>query len=87
MSELPNSLKHVTAKCAKSKAQEVLGENVKNQIVQCLAAIDNAVSKNRMEVTVDIHLESLAESELVKRGFKVENISDQRDGDFTTISW
>lgn len=66
MNDLPNSLKHVNAKWAKSKAQEVLGENVKNQIVQCLAAIDNAVSKNRMEVSMDIHLEPLAESELIR---------------------
>jgi hypothetical protein len=87
MNNLPSSLNHVTAKWAKTQAQEVLGENAKNQVVQCLAAIDNAVGKNRMEVTVDVYVEPLAESELIKRGFKIEKISDQRDGDFTIIRW
>ncbi len=77
----------ITADWARKTSKEILGQKVQSQINQCLVAIEHAVSINRNECNVDIWVETLTKQDLEKRGFKVIQHSDQRNGDFLQISW
>jgi len=77
----------ITAEWARAQSEKVLGAKVQAQLNECFNSIKNAVSQNKTSTYVGIYIESLTENELIKRGFKIDKISDQRDGDSTCISW
>ena len=77
----------ITAEWARAQSEKVLGAKVQSQLNECFNSIKNAVSQNKTSTYVCIYIESLTEKELIKRGFKVDKNSDQRDGDSTCISW
>jgi len=77
----------ITAEWAKKTATENLGITVQSQLNKCLSAIESAVANNNLTTGITIYIHPLTKKELIKRGFKVETTSDQRDGDYTTISW
>lgn len=76
----------ITAEWARKTSESVLGEKINGQIEACLNAIENAVKANRMYCTIGI-ADALVVKDLNKRGFKVEQTDDQRDGCYLTISW
>ena len=77
----------ITADWARKTAESVLGEKINGQIKTCLDAIERAVKANQMACSVGIYADALVVKELNKRGFKVEQSNDQRDGSYLTISW
>lgn len=77
----------VTADWARKTAESVLGEKINKQIEVCLDAIERAVKANQMACSVGIYADTLVIKELNKRGFKVQQYNDQRDGSYLTISW
>jgi len=77
----------ITAKWAKDTTQNVLGVKIEKQINDCLRGIKNAVSRNEMSVNIDMYADQLTKKELEKRGFKIRQHSDQREGSFLNINW
>lgn len=77
----------ITAEWARKTAESILGEKVQKQIEVCLDAIQRAVKANQMACSVGIYADALVVKDLNKRGFKVEQSSDQREGSYLTISW
>ena len=77
----------ITADWARKTAESVLGEKINKQFEVCLDAIERAVKANQMACSVGIYADALVVKELNKRGFKVEQSNDQRDGSYLTISW
>jgi len=77
----------ITADWARKTAESVLGEKIHKQIQSCLTAIELAVKENKMVCTLGIYADALVVKELNKRGFKVEQSNDQREGSYLTISW
>ena len=77
----------ITAEWARKTAESILGEKVQKQIEVCLNAIQRAVKANQMACSVGIYADALVVKDLNKRGFKVEQSSDQREGSYLTISW
>jgi hypothetical protein len=77
----------ITADWARKTAESVLGEKINGQIKTCLDAIERAVKANQMACSVGIYADALVVKDLNKRGFKVEQSNDQREGSYLTISW
>jgi hypothetical protein len=79
--------KDVTAKWARETATAILGEKVQEQINRCLNSVRGAVSRNEMSISINVYADNLTIQELSKRGFKVKQEDDQRDGPYLIISW
>lgn len=79
--------KHVTAEWARKTAEAVLGEKVQEEVNKCLTAIESAVKANKLSTSIIMYAESLTQMELTRRGFKVKQQDDQRDGSYLLISW
>jgi hypothetical protein len=77
----------ITAEWARKTSESVLGEKINKQLETCLDAISRAVKANQMACSVGIYADALVVKDLNKRGFKVEQSNDQRDGSYLTISW
>lgn len=77
----------ITAEWARQQSKEVLGERVKSELTKCENAIIGAVKVNSNSCNVYIYAHSMTRQELKKRGFKVEQHDDQRDGSILIISW
>jgi enamine deaminase RidA (YjgF/YER057c/UK114 family) len=77
----------ITADWARKTSESILGEKIYNQIKTCLDAIERAVKANQMACSINIYADALVVKDLNKRGFKVEQSNDQRDGSYLTISW
>jgi hypothetical protein len=77
----------VTAKWAKVTSQKILGIKIEKELADCLQAIKNSVSRNESSVNIDIYANQLTKIELEKRGFKVTQHSDQREGSYLNINW
>ena len=77
----------ITAEWARKTSENILGEKVNKQLETCLDAIERAVKANQMGCSIGIYADALVVKELNKRGFKVEQSNDQRDGSYLTISW
>ena len=77
----------ITAEWARKTSETILGDKVVEQIKVCLNAIERAVKTNQMACSVGIYADALVVKDLNKRGFKVEQSDDQRDGSYLTISW
>lgn len=77
----------ITAEWARKTAENILGEKIQKQIEVCLDAIQRAVKTNQMACSVGIYADALVVKDLNKRGFKVEQSNDQREGSYLTISW
>ena len=80
-------MEDVTAKWARNIAEMQLVISAKAQVETCLNAIKEAANKKRFTVTVGLNLEDMAKTELLRRGFKVEEHDDQRDGSWVVINW
>jgi hypothetical protein len=78
---------HITAEWARKTAETQLGVEAQKQLETCLTRIEEAVKKNQFSLTVYFYASKTCIEELKKRGFKVEAGSEQRDGDWTTITW
>jgi hypothetical protein len=78
---------NITAEWARKQATSVLGEKVKKEIDTCLDAIEKAVARNEMSISLGIYVESLTLEDLRKRGFTVNQYDDQRDGYYLFIGW
>jgi hypothetical protein len=78
----------ITATWAREKANEIMSENAKNQLFDCLTRIKEAVAKNQMSAYVNT-LDDIVKQELAKRGFVLEfkQRYDQRDPSYYTIKW
>lgn len=79
--------KKITAEWAKNTAINAISEQVAKEIATCENEIKRAVDRNQMNCIVGIYGQPKTISELVKRGFKVEQHDDQRDGSYISISW
>ena len=77
----------ITAKWARKQSEEVLGERVKGELSKCENAILAAVKSNATHCNVYIHAHNATLIELKRRGFKVEQHNEQRDGAILIISW
>jgi len=77
----------ITADWARKKSEMILGVKVRKQLEKCLSTIEIAVEQNKMSCEYAGYLDNLAIIELRKRGFTAEPHSDQREGDWTKISW
>ncbi len=77
----------ITAEWARKTSESVLGEKINKQIETCLNAIERAVKANQLACSVGLYADGLVIKELNKRGFKVEQSNDQREGSYLTISW
>ncbi len=84
---METNLDDITAEWARTTADKQLGVEAEKELKTCLEAIKKAVSENKMKVTVYLYAKPACLNELNKRGFKSESHSDQREGDWTTISW
>ena len=80
-------LSHITANWARATAQTQLSIEAQKQLEDCLKSINAAVADNKFSTTVYLYAVPICKTELEKRGFKVESHSDQREGDWTTITW
>ena len=78
---------HITAAWARKTAETQLGVEAQKQLETCLENIEKAVAKNQMSINVYFYASKTCIDELKKRGFKAEARSDQREGDWTTITW
>jgi hypothetical protein len=78
---------NINAEWARKQATSVLGEKVKKEIDTCLDAIEKAVARNEMSISLGIYVESLTLEDLRKRGFTVNQYDDQRDGYYLFIGW
>ena len=78
---------YITADWARKTAETQLGVEAQKQFETCLNAIATSVAKNQFSVTVYFYANNTCIEELKKRGFKVEAGSEQRDGDWTKITW
>lgn len=81
------NLEHITAEWARKTAETQLGVEAKEQFETCLTRIEEAVKKNQFSVNVYFYASKTCIDELTKRGFKAKAYSDQREGDWTTITW
>ena len=79
--------KDVDAKWARETATAILGEKVQEQLNKCLNTIRSAVTRNEMSTSISMYADNLTIQELTKRGFKVKQEDDQRDGSYLQISW
>lgn len=77
----------ITAEWARKTAEAVLGEKVKTEVTKCINAIETAVKSNKMSVSLGMYVDTLTLAELTKRGFKVKQRDDQRDGAYLEITW
>lgn len=77
----------ITAKWAREEADKNIGEEVRQQVLQCEEAIKNAVRKNEMATYVYIWAKPRTIKELETNGFKVKQYDDQREGTYLHISW
>ena len=78
---------YITAEWARKTAETQLGVEAQKQFESCLREIEAAVKKNQFSVILYFYASKTCIEELTKRGFKAEARSDQREGDWTTISW
>jgi hypothetical protein len=78
---------HITADWARKTSETQLGVEAQKHFESCLTRIEEAVKKNEFSVTVYFYANKTCIEELKKRGFKAEARSEQRDGDWTTITW
>ena len=77
----------INAEWARNQANKVLGERVYTELNKCEQAIKNAANENEMSCGIGIYAHKKTIEELTKRGFKVEQYDDQRDGSYLSISW
>jgi len=81
----------ITAEEARRRSNDILGNKVKDQLILCEKAINNAIDENKMSVNVLCQLERLAKKDLEDRGFVVTytngDFRDPRDCGYTTITW
>lgn len=77
----------ITAEWARDKATTILGLKVSLEVEKCLETIETAVSANKMSTSVNMYANALTIKELEKRGFKVKQQDDQREGSYLTIEW
>jgi hypothetical protein len=80
-------IKQITAEWARKTTETQLGIQAKAELDYCLGEIKKAVGKNQMSVNIYEDTSTTCDSELKKRGFKIEIHCDPRDGNFMTISW
>lgn len=78
---------YITAEWARKTAETQLGVEAQKQFESCLRAIEEAVKKNQFSTIVYFYASKTCIEELTKRGFKAVSKSEQRDGDWTTITW
>ena len=79
--------KDITGEWARKTAEAVLGEKVQVEITKCINAIEVAEKENKMSIGLGMYVDKLTLTELTKRGFKVKQQDDQRDGAYLMISW
>ena len=77
----------ITADWARKTAETQMSIEAEEQLNTCLEEIKKAVSENKMSVNVYIYAKQVCLNELTKRGFKAQSYDDQREGQWTTISW
>lgn len=77
----------ITAKWARKQSEEVLGQRVKGELTKCENSIISAVKSNATHCNVYIHAHNATLTELKRRGFKVEQHDEQRDGPILIITW
>ncbi len=77
----------ITAEWARKRAEEVLDNKIKKELVLCLSKIEEAVEKGSDMTTIYAEVDFLTSEELEKRGFKLKGESNFRDGGSLTISW
>lgn len=84
-------IERITAASARQLSTSILGEEAKKQLDVCEEAINNAVKKNKFSANVNFKLESVAEKDLISRGFTVKytdgDFRDPRESGYTTINW
>jgi hypothetical protein len=78
---------YITAEWARKTVETRLGVEAQKQFESCLTRIEQIVAKNETSTTLGFCANATCVKELEKRGFKVSAGSDQREGDWTTISW
>ncbi len=78
---------HITAEWARRTAETQLGVEAQKQFDTCLLSIEHAVHENKFSVMVYFYASKSCVEELKKRGFNAEPKSDQKEGDWTIITW
>jgi hypothetical protein len=77
----------ITAEWARNESENILGERVLKEILDCNNAIVSATQKNITECYVNLFAHKRTIYDLEKRGFKVVQSDSQRDGSTLKINW
>lgn len=77
----------ITASWARKTAEDQLGARAKTQLTQCLNQIESAVKSNQLNTNITMYAESVVIKELERRGFKIQQMNEQRDGSYLKIEW
>ena len=90
MSKLGDKIKpEITAEWARKESTEILSVKVQEQLIKALDSIKNAIKNDNETATTHGNLHDKTKQILRSRGFKLDHHKgfDQRDPDYTTISW
>ena len=68
------------------EAKSLQGEFLKKETEQILALIQTSASKG-LESIMTSQTHEVVQKRLRELGYKVKHTSDQREGDFLTVSW
>lgn len=77
---------HMNAQEARVRAQIAFNVRIDNELQKVRQHIENAVSKGLFIINVN-NVSNDAAVKLKGEGYTVKTTYDQRDGNFTTISW
>lgn len=77
----------ITAIEARKSVEQGLNGQAEHQLKRVENAIETAIKNNSFSCTVSGKLLPSTTIKLMKELYKVEFVSDQRDGDYTNISW
>jgi hypothetical protein len=77
----------ITAEWARKESDTEINKVIQKQLEICEKSITESVYKGKRECFVYINMVSGTGDELRKRGFEVNDLSSQIDGDTYKISW
>jgi hypothetical protein len=79
----------ITAEWARKQSKEILSDKVTEQLTKVLNAVDYAIKNDHESAPAHGYIHDKVKVILEGRGFKLEHIAghDQRDPDYTKITW
>lgn len=77
----------ISAKEAREQLESLESKTNKDMLIRVEASINKALEENMCYTYLNGKLTDVVENKLNELGYTITYVSDQRDGNYTTIAW